>query len=90
MPKKPDTLLAYSRPKRGSGAPGRWYYLEREAANGETLFTVRYTSRAGRNLALNRILETEPTLLVRRYGPNEPLRLSRDYRRRWGLPYKKK
>lgn len=90
MKKRPDRLIAYSRPRRGKHATGRWYYLEREAANGETLSSVRYASRAGRNQALRRVLEREPDCLVSRFGPEQVLRLDRDYRRRWGLPYPKK
>lgn len=72
MARKHDTLVAYSRARRGRGATGRWYYLERVAANGETLSCVRYTSRAGRNLALRRVLSAEPFLYVERRGPSSP------------------
>jgi len=69
MAAKHDTLIAYSRARRGRGGAGRWYYLERVAANGETLSCVRYASRTGRNLALRRILAAEPFLFVERRGP---------------------
>lgn len=73
MAPRPDTLVAFSRPRTGKGAEGlRWYYLQRVAANGELLTSTRYASRQGRNAALRRLLHADPFLYVKRLGPSAP------------------